>query len=495
MEERTDYQFKPGLGIKMKLMRRIIQFVLMFWGVTLCNSLYSQTNMVFYPFENQQNASGYNPSFLSQQNKFTLSFFPISGINVGYNNQEAVGNMLREMLKGNQTNQIFQDAFKSMVKHQLFYQRLENELFRFGYQSKIGAFDFRIKENMQLLADVQNDFSELLVNQNAESIIPDKRQEFPAMALHYREYSFGFAREIIPQKLSVGVRLKAYYGKSSMTSDAYGLATGDQSGVYLQTHGALNTSAPIEVVTATDGSLKTVTTASDFSIGNYLRNSGNFGFGLDLGFNYKVNEQLSVAASVLDLGKIDWKNNLNTMEFEGNYKIDNYITVSPEGVITKNPDFSFDDTNTTSLYKIQTKQQAYSTRMPLTTFIELKYQLKPDLQINLVNRYINVPSLSYNSILLTGLWQMNERLQLSSGYALLGDSYFNIPFALLYRMNKAQFYMGTDNLLAIILPGQADFSGATFGVTLFPFQGKVKYKKQVEYLPFYRERKRKSGNK
>lgn len=241
--------------------------------------------MVFYPFENQQNAVGYNPSFLTRQGKFTLSFFPISGMNVGYNNQEAVGNMLKEMLKGNQTNQIFQDAFKSMVHHQLFYQRLENELFSFGYHSKVGAFDFRIKENMQLLADVQNDFSELLVNQNAETIIPNEKQTFPAMTLHYREYSLGFARELIPQKFAVGVRLKTYYGKSSMTSDAYGLATGDLSGVYLQTHGALNTSAPIEVVTAADGSLKTVTTASDFSVGNYLFNTGNFGFGLDLGFN------------------------------------------------------------------------------------------------------------------------------------------------------------------------------------------------------------------
>lgn len=470
-----------------------ISFLLV--GLLVWSNSIGQTNMVFYPFENQQNAVGYNPSFLTRQDKFTLSFFPVSGMNVGYNNQDAVKDMLLEMLKGNQTNQIFQDAFKSMVKHQLFYQRMESDLFSFGYNSKIGSFDFRIKENMQLLADVQNDFSEMLVNQNAESIIPNEKQTFPAMTLHYREYSMGFARELMPNKFSVGLRLKAYFGKSSMTSDAYGLATGDQSGIYLQTHGALKTSAPIEVVSASDGSLKTVTTSSDFSVGDYLFNTGNFGVGIDLGINYRVNEQFSIAASVLDLGKIDWKNNLNTMEFVGNYNIDDYISVSPDGVITKNPDFSFDNTNTTSLYKIQTSQEAYSTKLPMTIYTELKYKIRSGFQLNFINRYISVPSLSYNSTMLTGLWQINDKLQISSGYAILGDSYFNIPFAFRYTRNKAQFFMGSDNLLSVILPSQSDFSGVSFGMTLFPFRGKEKYKKQVEYLPFYRELKRAGGVK
>lgn len=493
MKVRTDSQYvrrnpifiKPGL----------ILFLFLLIGLFAWNNSIGQTNMVFYPFENQQNAVGYNPSFLTSQGKFTLSFFPVSGMNVGYNNQDAVKDMLLEMLKGNKTNQIFQDAFKSMVKHQLFYQRLESDLFSFGYNSKIGAFDFRIKENMQLLADVQNDFSELLVNQNAETIIPNEKQTFPAMTLHYREYSFGFAREFIPNKLSVGLRLKAYYGKSSMSSDAYGLATGDQSGVYLQTHGTLNTSAPIEVVSYPDGALKTVTTASDFSIGDYMLNTSNFGLGVDLGVSYKLNETISVAASVLDIGKIDWRNNLNTMEFVGNYNVDNYITVSPEGVITKNPDFSFDNTNTTSLYKIQTDQVAYSTRLPMTIYAELKYKINSGVQLNLTNRYVSVSSLSYNSTMLTGLWKLNDRLQISGGYAVLGDSYINLPFALMYTRNKAQFYIGSDNLLSVILPSQSDFSGVSFGMTLFPFRGKEKYKKQVEYLPFYRELKRQKGVK
>ena len=144
------------------------------------------------------------------------------------------------------------------------------------------------------------------------------------------------------------------------------------------------------------------------------------------------------------------------MEFVGNYNVDNYITVSQEGVITKNPDFSFDNANTTSLYKIQTKQEAHSTRLPMTVYAELKYKINPGFQLNLTNRYASVPSLSYNSTMLTGLWKLNDRLQISGGYAVLGDSYINFPFALMYTRNKTQFYMGSDNLLSVILPSQSD---------------------------------------
>ena len=44
----------------------------------------AQTNMSFYPIENQFNSSSYNPAFLTSDAQFTFSIFPLAGTNIGF---------------------------------------------------------------------------------------------------------------------------------------------------------------------------------------------------------------------------------------------------------------------------------------------------------------------------------------------------------------------------------------------------------------------------
>jgi hypothetical protein len=102
--------------------------------------------------------------------------------------------------------------------------------------------------------------------------------------------------------------------------------------------------------------------------------------------------------------------------------------------------------------------------------------------------------MSFNSLSVTGIYDMNKKLAISSGYSILGKSYNNIPFAVLYTGGAGQYYIGTDNLLSLVVPSSAEFSGITFGMCFFLFRSKTKYKDQPEYLPFYLEKKRYSVN-
>lgn len=437
----------------------------------------AQTNMVFYPIENQINSPSLNPAFLTSQSRFTFGIFPLSGMNVGYNNQLVIKNMITNILKGKQTNDDFKDVFNSMVKLDLFYQRMENSIINLGLNSKFGSFDFRIKENMQLMTNLKGDFSEMVTDTSISALLPNKQQTFPALALHYREFSFGYAKDIIKEKLTFGVRAKLYFGKSAMVSEVSGVLVPDGSTntINLQTHGQLKISTPLKAITDGNGVLTAMELNPGFTIGNYLLNSKNMGMGFDVGINYKLTPDFTLSASVVDVGLIKWNNNLNNLNFIGN------------GTIKLNPVLSTRIDDFSQLYKVQTSSVPFSTSLPMTLYAGFKYRLNPKLNISLVNRYITTKSMSFNTTSLTGVYDLKMNLSLITGYSIIGKSFSNIPFGLLYNGESGQYFIGIDNLLSLVVPSSSDFSGITFGMCFFPFKSRTKFK-QFEYLPFYKEK-------
>jgi hypothetical protein len=449
----------------------------------------SQTNMVFYSIENQFNSSNLNPAYLVSRNQSFFSIFPLAGVNVGYNNQEAIKDMIAKILQGDQTNSDFREVFDGMIKLDLFYQKLETPLLNLGYNSDFGSFNFRIQENIQLMTVLKGGFSEFLTNSSAQSIPINKPQLFPAQALHYREYSLGYARDVVKNRLSVGLRAKLYFGKLSVSSNVQGEVAKKDNNFFLQIRDQVKFSFPMNIVDK-DGLLSSVELPDDFSVGNYLMNSKNVGVGFDIGLTYKITPDLTLSASMVDIGKINWKNNLKQITFDGEYKFpEEFIVSGDNNTLTKESGFSNETTDLTELYKIKIDESPYSARLPVTFYSGLKYRLNPKLNISLVDRVISAQAMHFNSLSVTGIYDINKKLTISSGYSILGKSYSNIPFAILYTGEAGQYYLGTDNLLSLVAPSTAEFSGITFGMCFFLFRSKVNYK-ELEYLPFYREKER-----
>lgn len=455
----------------------------------------AQTNMVFYNTPDQYNSSNFNPAFLTSQKNFSFSIFPFTGMSVGYNNQVVIKDMVLNVLKGNQTTEDFKDVFNSMLDLGLFYQRMEIPLLNIGYHSHFGSINLSVKENMQLMTYFKGQFSEFLVNSNFRTVTLNEPQTFPAHAMHYREYSLGYANELIKNKLSVGVRAKIYYGKFSMNSDIQGEVIQRNTDYFMITRNKLQLSFPVNIVKNDKGQLSAVNQASDFTVGNYILNSGNLGAGFDLGFTYKVTPDLVLSASAVDVGKINWKKNLNTMTFKGEYQFPQaYIASTDNGTLTKNEDVPTEYETISDLYKIDIDNASYITTLPVNIFGGIQYQLNPKVNIGIVDRFIQKKDMSYNSISLTGVFDVKKNIKVTTGYAILGNSYTNVPLAITYNWDAGQYFVGTDNFLSFLFPTISDFSGVTFGMCFFLFRNRNIYKEH-EYLPFYKEKKRYSVNK
>lgn len=448
-----------------------------------------QSNLVFYQSHEQFNSSVYNPAFLTEQRKFTFSIFPIGGMDVGYNDPKLINTMIFNVLKGDSANQASKDVFNGLVKKGLFYQNFESTLLSFGYNSPdLGSFNFRIREVEQFQNNFNGDLTSFLTDPESQTIFIGLPQRIPAQLLHYHEFSLGYAKEVIKEKLTVGIRVKLYLGESSFVSDLSVNTNLQLDTFHVTTAGSLHISAPVKVVLK-DEILQPFVLEDNFSVGKYLTNRKNVGSGIDLGIVYKINGQAEISASVTDLGKINWKNNLKTLNYHGDLVFPmEYIQDSSNVSLTKKPGFTTQANNNFDLFKVDTTKQTFSTRLPVNIYLGLNYQVNEKLSIGITDRFTYLKEMNRNSLAVLTNYNLNKRLKINSGYAIIGNSFFNIPLGIVYQWDRGQTYVGSDNIFSLLIPSASNFAGITFGTCFYPFRGKDSYE-QNQYLPFYKERK------
>jgi hypothetical protein len=478
-----------------KCRRELVLLILLTMIVTLAKA---QPGLAFYAFDDHFNSSSYNPAFLTSPEKFTLSIFPMAGTSLGYNNPAVFNKLVPKFISGVTTNDDYREVLKNMVDWSYFHQNLESSLLSFTYHSKIGFFNFRIKENEYFSAAFDGELSRFLMKTSIQSVVLGQSQNLFAQAIHYREYSLGYSFKSSTDRFYAGIQAKMYFGKSAFYSGFSGSIQGTTSGYDLKTSGIVNISIPDSYLTS-DGEVTRVSFSGKSNTMDYLLNSGNTGFGVDLGIKYKVTPDLTFSMSVIDLGKINWKSNVNSRNLEGNQPLpatNITKTTNAQGldIITKG---SGSDTYSDHIEHLDNvpDSASFSRTLPVNFYMGIKYQLNPGLTVSFTDRYLMLKGLNYNSFSASANIDINKKLTISAGYSIIGNSYTNIPVALLYNANFGQIYLGTDNLTSILLPSISEFAGISFGTCFYLSRKRNLYGEPSEELPFYRPRKKRNIQK
>ncbi|MFV0375824.1 MAG: DUF5723 family protein [Mangrovibacterium sp.] len=471
-------------------------FVILLTLLCLANQTSSaQTNLLFYHSDGYYNAPDYNPAFLTNQKNVTFNLFPLAGMGVSYNNKEAVNNA-RKILFNEKFDNPKEETFRSLIKKELSYNQFDATLLTVGINSPYGSFNFQIREKVYAFMRFGGDFSRFVMDTlGIETISLNESQDFPTEDVHFREYNLGYANELIRNKLTIGVRAKMYFGKAFSTSNAASYIAGVDGNYYVKSKGDVYFSIP-----ATDdeqnGEITKVNVMDGKTVSDYVFNSGNSGFGLDFGLNWKINPQLEFSAAVLDVGSIKWKKYLYRFNFdEGSYQIENVELDPVTNTLTKGTDEINLIDDISQLYNILPTDTSYVTRMPGSYLVGLNYRYNEKLSFGILNRYIQEKNMGHNSIQATINYKHNKHWTFVSGFGVYHNSYKNLPLGLIYHWKRAQFWAGTDNLLSFVVPDFSDYTGFTFGVDFNLFAPKLKYKEN-EYLPFFKQKKnwRKKSN-
>lgn len=452
--------------------------------------LRAQSNLAFYPLKDQFNSYEFNPAFLSSPEKFTFSIFPLAGMNFGMNNQALLRDALAESRSGVISEAYYEDLFDRMLDKKSFHQYVEGTFLNFTWRSKKGFLNFRVKDRQFLDASIEGEVTDFIFKTDIHSAAIGRVQHFPVQSSHYREYSLGYSFASPDKRLSAGIRGKLYFGKYAFYSSIDGFI-GTQNGEYgLVTSGKANVSFPGKTINSENNDTYTIAFSSA-NIKNYLFNSGNPGIGVDLGIDYEVNEKLNLSLSVIDLGWIHWKENLNSriMDKVFPFYYSTYAVQTIAGVptITKRENYAYSDSF--DFFDLKNDSSSFSKPMPVTIYAGLKYEVNPGFDVNVTDRFIAIKNQSYNSLSVAANFDVSRKLSLSTGYSIIGNSFINIPFALLYKHSFGQVYFGSDNLTFLFSPTRADYASLSFGACFYLFTNRNLLLKRSEYLPYYQPRK------
>lgn len=336
--------------------------------------------------------------------------------------------------------------------------------FRIGDRSSLS---FNVSEKARFKFFYPKDFIQFINQGN--SGFENNTANFDNMAInmnYYREYGVAFNRSLLDDRLVVGARLKYLYGMTNIDSKKTELE------VYTD---------PNTFEMRASGSIRINTSGFDMDsvdAQDFLIKKNNHGIGVDLGATFQINDKIELNASVVDLGFIQWnddvKNHVNdgsTFEFKG-IDIDDFIL--------KN---NVDSSNNSSLervldsledaFNLDEKNEAYRSNLIAQIYIGGTYQLseKGKAGALIQNEYFKGklnPSLtlSYNH-------KFNKWFHASASYTVINNSYNNVGGGIVLHPGPVQLYIVADNILGAFQPQNARHMQVRAGINLVFGKGKI----------------------
>lgn len=344
------------------------------------------------------------------------------------------------------------------------YISIENhiDLLSVGYRWKQFYFDFHIAEKTEFRASFPKDLIVLAWEGNGKSLLGNEAflSYMGATATHYREYAIGTSYEINKQ-LSVGGRAKLLFGKANIYSKKT-----DLTWTTNETDFTYNINADMEVYSSqpfmdiqefyydyqNDTLIYEDTVYEDVDPMDIVFQNGNPGGALDLGATYKFNEKLTFYASVLDLGFIKWKQNINALNLKGEFIWDGWHDIRPA---LMEDDSLMDETvqnytdSVIQIFNPTFQKESYTQWLTPKFYLGGTYTFNEKLNAGLLMRGDVFQHRLHGSVTLSANSQLTKWFAGSLSYSILNNSFNNIGAGVVFKIPWFQFYIVTDNISAI----------------------------------------------
>ncbi len=255
--------------------------------------------------------------------KFYIGVPVLSSVHFNYSNTLCTVNEAFGSVAGSDSLKLnLQNIVDQTHKIDLISVEQQLTLLDFGYRWNRNYITFSVRENVNFFGTVPQDMVALAWYGNTHFLGETANLSgLRVNAVHYREFALGFSRDI-DEKWRLGIRAKLLFGKSNVNTSDYSGELYTNSTTFAITTSAnyhVNASGPVDVYTKPDGTIDRVAQKANFSVMNYLFNASNVGLGVDLGAIYKFNDEITLSASVLDLGAILWSSDVTNGTASGSY--------------------------------------------------------------------------------------------------------------------------------------------------------------------------------
>ena len=251
------------------------------------------------------------------------------------------------------------NAISKMRDNNFIYMHFDLDLLTVGFKIKPLYFTLGATQKFAFNFKYTNDFFDLLWNGNGAFVGDTMQLGLAVNAATYMQYYLGVGYEF--DAFTVGAKFKYLNGIADFSTQSSDIGLATSSNFYELTFTSdyiINTSGLVN---------------PSLDVGKIFYNEQNPGYAIDIGATYNLNNKYLFAASVIDWGVINWKDNVENYRSDGTISFDGISvssfvqsdTINLDAIFdTLAAEFGFDTTNVS--YKTKLTPQIYiSGRMKL----------------------------------------------------------------------------------------------------------------------------------
>ena len=423
--------------------------------LTLAISSVEAQQLGLHFMENVWQSSRTNPAFFTPQK--VVYAFP--SLHLSYHNTAASYNDLI-VKEGNKKILDLDNVIGGLDDNNFIRAGFDLELMNVSFGNKLWRASIGQSIKYRSMVNFPKELAELGWNGNAALMGQEVNIGPKMQGMAYGELGLGFALNLV--KMSVGGRVK-------ILSGIFDSSTGN-SDIKVQTDGefyqsTFTTDYELNIASVgTHGDLDDFdlnfddVSATDFILGK------NLGVAIDLGINFKVNEKLTVAASLIDIGGIKWKTNVSNYTSQGTYT---YEGLDLSDVIEENDD-SFDAIKDTleEIFDFKETNNSYSTALPAKAYLSANYRVNPFLRLGGLIYTERFGGKSFTGVAVSATTDLGKIFSLGAVYSVFKNTYTNVGLNAALKLGPVQLFGVTDNVFAVFQPLDSRHMNARFGLNL-----------------------------
>ncbi|MEM8907698.1 MAG: DUF5723 family protein [Bacteroidota bacterium] len=279
----------------------------------------------------------------------------------------------------------------------------------------------------------------------------------------YGETGIGTAIQF--NQFTIGTRIKLLSGVANVSSDRHvaNLFTADNS-IYELTINSdyrFNTAGIVDVTGFDDTEVDTEVEILDPSFGILGQNKG---FAVDFGITYAPSEKWQLSASILDLGKITWKENTKNFTSQGTFTFKGIDLID----VIDDDSLAFENTvdTLTDIFNFQESQQNYSTNLSMNSFFSAAYQFNDYFRMGAT---INLRSFNGKlnpTYALSANADFGKVFSLGTVMSHNTFSSFNVGLNAALKLGPVQLFALSDNFLSAFKVLDSNYAQFRFGFNL-----------------------------
>ena len=364
------------------------------------------------------------------------------------------------------------------------------DLFSFGFKLKKNYFFFNTSLVNNVRFTAPGDFFQFIAQGNGGANLNRKFDfGFGLDMMSYAEVGIGYSRKLMNDKLTVGGRVHFIKGIATVSTEesSFNFTTDPNTfDYYLQSDVQINSAnslSGLPSISPFDSTFEFTDSMTFQDAVNSIFKGGNRGVALDLGATYKLNNKLTLSASITNLGRITWNTNTYnwksrtpgaTYQFTG-LNIENALDFDGDDVET-----AFNELGDTlkSTFRLDNNTESFTTGLFAQFYVGGNLNLTKNHNAGVLLHGSVYKKTLDPAITLSWNSKLTKVLGVSLSYSVANNSFVNAGLGFSLNAGPIQTYFVSDNLIGLFAHKQANTINMRTGINVTIGRGEKKLKKK-----------------